>query len=123
MKATIINIITCCLVPLAAFTSCKEDEEAEMEHMNMEKSISLEEYTGEILDVDYEISIPQYADVVNTEAGVGSRSLTEDAEEKIHFDYANMKDVFIHVCLQNGDDVSTRSFKTFSAKIEPKAGG
>ena len=38
MKATIINIITCCLVPLAAFTSCKEDEEAEMEHMNMEKS-------------------------------------------------------------------------------------
>lgn len=123
MKATIINIITCCLVPLAAFTSCKEDEVAGMEHMNMEKSISLEEYTGEILDVDYEISIPQYADVVNTETGVGSRSLAEDAEEKIHFDYANMSDVFIHVCLQNGDDVSTRSFKTFSAKIEPKAGG
>lgn len=123
MKATIINIITCCLVLFLSFTSCQENELATIEHIGMEEDIPLEEYAGEILDVDYEIAIPQYADVVDTEARVESRSLTEDGEGKIHFDYANMKDVLIHVCLQNGDDVSTRSFKTFSAKIEPKAGG
>lgn len=123
MKAAITNIITGFLILLFTFTSCREEELVIMESVDDGKNVSLEAYTGEVLDVDYGISIPQYAEVVNTEAEVSSRSLAEDVDGKIHFDYAKMKDVLIHVCLQNGEDVSTRSFKTFSAKIEPKARG
>lgn len=122
MKAAITNIITGFLILLFTFTSCREEELVIMESVDDGKNVSLEAYTGEVLDVDYGISIPQYAEVVNTEAEVSSRSLAEDVDGKIHFDYAKMKDVLIHVCLQNGEDVSTRSLKLFPLRLSRKLG-
>lgn len=123
MKVSVIKIVTCFLIILFPFTSCKQDELAAVVDSAKKNSTSVDGYTGEVLDVTYAISIPQYANVLNTETQVDSRALTEDTDGKIHFDYANMKDVLIHVCLQNGDDVASRSFKTLSATIEPKNGG
>lgn len=121
MKISVIKIFTSFLIVLCGFTSCKQDElEGVADDASIEESeIPVEEYTGEVLDVNYAISIPQYANVLNAEENVSSRSLKEDELGKIHFDYTNMSDVMIHLCLQNGNDVSTRSFKTVSAKIVP----
>lgn len=125
MKLSVIKIFTSFLILLCSFTSCKQDElETVAETASVEESeIPVEEYTGEVLDVNYAISIPQYANVLNAEESVSSRSLKEDEQGKVHFDYANMSDVVIHLCLQNGDDVATRSFKTVSAKIAANGSG
>lgn len=119
MKLPVIKIFASFFILLCGFTSCKQDElETVVETASVEESeIPVEEYTGEVLDVNYAISIPQYANVLDAEESVSSRSLKEDSQGKIHFDYANMSDVVIHLCLQNGEDATTRSFKTVSAKI------
>lgn len=125
MKISVIKIFVSFLIILCSFTSCRQDElEAVANAASVEENETpVEEYTGEVLDVNYAISIPQYANVLNAEENVSSRSLKEDGQGKIHFDYANMSDVMIHLCLQNGDDVSTRSFKTVSAKIVASGSG
>lgn len=125
MKLSVIKIFTSFLIVLCGFTSCKQDElEAVADTAAAEESeIPVEEYTGEVLDVNYAISIPQYANVLNAEESASSRSLKEDAQGKIHFDYTKMSDVVIHLCMQNGDDVNSRSFKTVSAKIVPNGTG
>lgn len=119
MKLPVIKIFASFFILLCGFTSCKQDElETVVETASVEESeIPVEEYTGEVLDVNYAISIPQYANVLDAEESVSSRSLKEDSQGKVHFDYANMSDVVIHLCLQNGEDATTRSFKTVSAKI------
>lgn len=125
MKLPVIKIFASFFILLCGFTSCKQDElETVVETASVEESeIPVEEYTGEVLDVNYAISIPQYANVLDAEESVSSRSLKEDSQGKIHFDYANMSDVVIHLCLQNGEDAATRSFKTVLAKIAANGSG
>lgn len=125
MKISVIKIFVSFLIILCSFTSCKQDElEAVVNAASVEENETpVEEYTGEVLDVNYAISIPQYANVLNAEESASSRSLKEDVQGKIHFDYTKMSDVVIHLCMQNGDDVNSRSFKTVSAKILPNGTG
>lgn len=125
MKLSVIKIFVSFLIILCSFTSCRQDELEVVENAASveENETPVEEYTGEVLDVNYAISIPQYANVLNAEESASSRSLKEDVQGKIHFDYTKMSDVVIHLCMQNGDDVNSRSFKTVSAKIVPNGTG
>lgn len=125
MKISVIKIFVSFLIILCSFTSCRQDELEVVENAASveENETSIEEYTGEVLEVNYAISIPQYANVLNAEESASSRSLKEDVQGKIHFDYTKMSDVVIHLCMQNGDDVNSRSFKTVSAKIVPNGTG
>lgn len=122
MKLSIWKVVPLCAVLLAA-VSCRDEVPVQAGEEVVPGVTPLEEYTGEVLDVGFRIALPQCASVVDAEAKTDSRSLRENEAKEIHFDYDKMSDVFIHVCLQNGNDVQSRSYATLQGHIVKDASG
>lgn len=123
MKYSIIEVISLCVMLVLGNVACSDEVPADDRTAVVRKEMSGEGYTGEVLDASFRISLPQQVCVVNAEAKTGSRSLMEDGQGTVHFDYENMREVFIHVCLQNGDDVQSRSYATLEGHIVKDATG
>lgn len=123
MKYSIIEVLSLCVMLVMGTTACSDEMPADNLAEDAQHEMPVDDYTGEVLDAGFRISLPQYASVVNAEAKTGSRSLLEDELGTVHFDYENMRDVFIHVCLQNGDDVQSRSYATLEGHIVKDASG
>lgn len=123
MKDSIIEVLSLCMMLVMGATACSDEMPADNLAEAAQHEMPVDDYTGEVLDAGFRISLPQYASVVDTEAKTGSRSLLEDGLGTVHFDYENMRDVFIHVCLQNGEDVQSRSYATLEGHIVKDASG
>lgn len=125
MKLSIWKVVPLCAVLMLGVVACRDEVPADdggQSEMTADV-VSTEDYTGEVLDVGFRIALPQQASVVDAGTETVSRSLRENGAKEIHFDYDNMRDVFIHVCLQNGDDVQSRSYATLEGHIVKDASG
>lgn len=110
-------------VLLVGVASCQQETFDTAVEKSFAGNVAAEEYVGEVLDATFRIAIPQYAKVEDAQVCSASRSLMEDGERRLHFDYRNMKEVLIHVCLQNGDDVHSRSYATLEGQIVENGDG
>lgn len=116
MKFSVVEMVSFCVM-LLGNVACSDEQLIVNDRGSVIHGMSLEEYTGEVLDVGFNISLPRHASVLNTDVKAGTRSLVEDELGTVHFNYENMRNVFIHLCLQNGDDVHSRSYATLEGHI------
>lgn len=119
------KVVPLCAVLMLGSVACRDEVPADDGGQSEVPAdvVSTEDYTGEVLDVGFRIALSQQASVVDAGTGTVSRSLRENEAKEIHFDYDNMRDVFIHVCLQNGDDVRSRTYATLEGHIVKDASG